>query len=178
MHDVFQNWYIYSYCNLIFDLKKTTFLLKNLYFLFNCKKNQLYLNILNKKKKTLFLLTTGLVLKFLKYQSKSAKRSLKGIMLFCHFLKKIIYKKYNTNFLTLIIKKWQKNTFFFFKQLKLLFSFLKKQTNTWQTSKININFVWVPAISYTKFNYKKIKSIKRRLKKKLILKDNVYYINI
>jgi len=132
-------------------------------------------NILNKKKETELLCSIGLVLKLLKYQSKALKRSLKGIMLFTHFLKKIIKKKFNTKFLTIFIKKWNKTTFFFLKQLHLIFNTLFEKKHEIQPF---ITFVWTPKILFGNYNYKKVKSIKRRLKKKLILKDNFYFTKL
>lgn len=136
-------------------------LIKNLnlnFFIFNFKLNQFFTNIVYLKNK--FFFSFKMLLKFLKIKNK------KNYDLFLiNFLKKKI-KIVKNVFIFLKIKGIKKKYLLLSKLIKVFF--LKNQKN------ILLN--WQTHIKFSCF-FKKIKSIKKRLKKKLIINErsNVFY---
>lgn len=99
----------------------------------------------------------GMLLNMFKLESKSYRRSLKGVKVLLNFLSKKISKKYYRQLSFLKVNGITKNYLKFFYLLSSILSIL--------TVKI---FLWYPIKSWNKSGVKKIKSIKRRIKKKLI----------
>jgi hypothetical protein len=150
--------FVYSFLN----LKKKTFLYKNnlslhYIFLLNLIDRQPKINLLNLLlfKKNIY--TIGLILKILNLFKKCSRRSIPMLKYVLNFL----FKKYSNDFynkkIMLTIKGLKKN------YIKIIY-FLKFLIN-----KFNINFFYInPIKTFTLIKIKKIRSIKRRIRKKLI----------
>lgn len=115
--------------------------------------------------KCLNTFSVGLVVKYFKIkQNKYIRRSLKGVKVFLNFLKNVFEKRYNNEAffknIILNIVGCDYNLIFLKKTLKV---FLKKN------NKKKFFFLFNLKISFTKTKNKKIKSIKKRLKKKILL---------
>lgn len=130
---------------------------ENLFFFITLMKKQSYINI-NYKNKEVFFSTNGIVLKknniLEKSRKKDAKSSIMQIQDCLSFFKKNLKLNENkTNFI-ISLKKIKP---FSRKILKLIFNDLKDYKT---------NIIISPCVSFSKNNFKKIKSIKRRLRKK------------
>ncbi len=99
----------------------------------------------------------GMLLNMFKLESKSYRRSLKGVKVLINFLGKKISKKYFKSLALIKVNGLTKNYLKFFYLL----------SNILLTLNVKI-FLWNPIKSWNKNGVKKIKSIKRRIKKKLI----------
>ncbi len=99
----------------------------------------------------------GMLLSLFKLESKSYRRSLKGVKVLLSFLSKKISKKYFRLNSLLKINGLTKNYLKFFYLLTSILSALNVKV-----------FMWAPIKSWNKNGIKKLKSIKRRIKKKLI----------
>lgn len=115
-------------------------------------------------KKNLNTFSVGSIIKYFKVkQAKHTRRSYKGVKVFLNFLKKIFEKKYYNNSINTIlftITGIDYNMLFLKRDMKY---FLKNNVF------INVFFLCNIKISFTKQKNKKIKSIKKRLKKKILL---------
>jgi hypothetical protein len=113
--------------------------------------------------------SVGSIIKYFKIkQNKFIRRSLKGAKIFLNFLKSIFFKKYISkdnnvggisNCILFTINGFDYNLFFYKKNLK---NFLN------DSKVLNIYFLFNIKISFTKKKDKKVKSIKKRLKKKIM----------
>lgn len=113
--------------------------------------------------KTLNTFSVGSVIKYFKInQSKYIRRSTKGLKIFLNFLKNVFEKRYlnrKTKFIVLNIAGVDYN-------LIMLKKNLKRVVN--QKIYKSVYLVYNIKISFTKTKDKKIKSIKKRLKKKIL----------
>ncbi len=113
-------------------------------------------------KKNLHTFSVGSIIKYFKVkQGKYVRRSLKGVKIFLNFLKNFLKKKFlkNNNNFILHLNGFDYNSCFLKKTFKNFFLINNK------SSYLLVNL----KISFTKTKDKKIKSIKKRLKKKIIL---------
>lgn len=127
-------------------------------FMLNIKKKKPFVNI-TLRNKTLLSVSTGFLLKKLNIEEKKSKKSLKTLYL----LLKIVINNLNKNF-----KNYQRiicNIKGSKKRLFQIIIFLKKKINF-----NNIIFIYTPNFYQNSIKFKKIKSIKRRLRKKFINK--------
>ncbi len=99
----------------------------------------------------------GMLLNLFKLESKSYRRSLKGVKVLLNFLNKKINKRYFRVGSLLKINGLTKNYLKFFYLLTSILNALNVRV-----------FVWTPIKSWSKCGVKKLKSIKRRIRKKLI----------
>ncbi len=99
----------------------------------------------------------GMLLNMFKLESKSYRRSLKGIKVLLNFLSKKINKKYFRHVSLIKVNGLTKHYLKFFYLLSSVINILSVRV-----------FLWNPIKSWDKNGVKKIKSIKRRIKKKLI----------
>lgn len=149
--------------NLINKHNNFTFEKANI-FVFNMKSKQIRLSILTSKNYT-YNLTVGKILSSLNIKEKSKKKSNKGERLFSEYLENF-FKNKNIKFgikkLSIIkLKYFKKN----FKLHDSIFKILNKNLfiiNTIHDFKIANNFS----------KFKKVRSIKKRIKKKLIKDEN------
>lgn len=122
--------------------------------------------VIFKDKKNLNTFSVGSIIKYFKVkQSKCLRRGLRGLNIFLNFLKNIVDRKYITgktkcNYLILSIVGFDYNLLQGRRSIKYFF---KKNICG------NIFFLYNLKVSFTKTKNKKIKSIKKRLKKKIIL---------
>lgn len=119
---------------------------------------QLKINYIDLKNYKSQFYSIGIILSLLKLLiTKSVRRNLKGAkILLTFFLKKLI-KQYRYKSCILNIKGLSKSYLKIFYFLNDLFEYLYVK-----------NFIWIPLKSWNKNNVKIIKSIKRRIRKKLI----------
>lgn len=119
---------------------------------------QLKINYIDLKNYKSQFYSIGIILSLLKLLiTKSVRRNLKGAkILLTFFLKKLI-KQYRYKSCILNIKGLSKSYLKIFYFLNDLFEYLYVK-----------NFIWLPLKSWNKNNVKIIKSIKRRIRKKLI----------
>lgn len=111
--------------------------------------------------------SVGSIIKYFKIkQSKYIRRSLKGTKIFLNFLKNVFYKKYfikpdvsKSSHVLLTVSGFDYNLFFYKKSLKNFLS---------ESNLIKFYFLFNLKISFTKNKSKKVKSIKKRLKKKIM----------
>lgn len=128
------------------------------FFLLNIKKKKPFINV-SIKDKTKLAISTGFILKKLKINEKKSKKNIKTLFL----ILKIIIADLNKNLknykkVILNIKGSKKRLFQIMNFLKKKFKFNK------------IIFIYTPNFYQNSIKFKKIKSIKRRLRKKLIKK--------
>jgi len=166
MVDIFKKYYKSIYQNNKIILKKGTelqLLSKNMYVFisqktFSPKATISSTNCLN-------TFSIGSIIKYFKVkQGKYIRRSSKGVRVFLNFLKNIFEKKYNNNFI-------KKNIIFSVVGFDYSLMFLKKALKNFLGNNTNGRsfFLFNLKISFTKLKTKKIKSIKKRLKKKILL---------
>lgn len=140
-----------------FLINKKYIFLKN-YFLFilNIKKKKPFVNIIIKDK-VLLAVSSGFILKKLNISEKKSKKSLKTLYL----MLKIIINNLNKNFFNYkkIICQIKGSK----KRLFQIILFLKKKIKF-----NNIIFIYTPNFYQNSIKFKKIKSIKKRLRKKFI----------
>jgi len=147
---------------------KIKFLLKNfennkdynidLYCIFVCKSLHFKVNYYDLIKKIFQFYSIGLILILLKIiVSKSLRRNIKGFKILINFFAKKLLKFYKKKNVFLKVKGLSK---FYLK----FFYYLINLVNDFEIK----YFVWLPLKSWEKNNIKIIKSIKRRIKKKLI----------
>lgn len=111
--------------------------------------------------------SVGSIIKYFKIkQSKYIRRSLKGTKIFLNFLKNVFLKKYSpkpntykSGHVLFIINGFDYNLFFYKKNLKNFLS---------DSKLLKFYFLLNLKISFTKTKDKKVKSIKKRLKKKIM----------
>lgn len=99
----------------------------------------------------------GMLLNMFKLESKSYRRSLKGVKVLINFLSKKINRKYYKTLALIKVNGLTKNYLKFFYLLSSILNVLNVKI-----------FLWNPIKSWNKNGVKKLKSIKRRIKKKLI----------
>jgi len=99
----------------------------------------------------------GMLLNMFKLESKSYRRSLKGVKVLINFLSKKINRKYYKTLALIKVNGLTKNYLKFFYLLSSILNVLNVKV-----------FLWNPIKSWNKNGVKKLKSIKRRIKKKLI----------
>lgn len=163
------NWYYIYYINNLFSKNlinknnNNTFERYNL-ITFNLKSKQIRITI-NSSKNTIFNLSVGKILSSLNIKEKSKKKSSKGERLFIEYLsnffKNNINKFGNKKLTILKLKYYKKNA----NLNENIFKTLNKNlfiTSTIHDLKIPNNFS----------KFKKIRSIKRRLKKRIIKDEN------
>ena len=126
----------------------------NFIFLFNKKKWHYNFNLL-KNNKTLFFFTLGSILKYLKIETKSLRRSKKGFLIYLNVIFNIL-KRFAKHRITVLLNFFDNKTFFF-----------RSRLNKYYFSR-NL-LIKMPFSSYNS-KFKKHKSIKRRLTKKFIKK--------
>ena len=165
--DIYKNYNIFKYCNINPNLKQKN-IVEN--------KNNFILQILHKKKtakgtlflnKTITTLSIGSVLNYLKiFFRKKMRRSVSSLNVFLNYLKKVFLKKLSLNNITNIllnIKGFDNK----------LFTLRKKIFSNILDNKIIDNFFIFfflnLKLSFCKKKDKKIKSIKKRLKKKILI---------
>jgi hypothetical protein len=131
------------------------------------QKNQNTKSTISLSKKTLNTFSVGSVIKYFKVNhGKHVRKSLKGLKIFLNFLKNVFEKKYLlvfggvTNNIIFNLVSFDFNLIFL---IKVLRSFLEKNTGG------NSFFLFNLCLSFTKKKGKKVKSIKKRLKKKIFL---------
>ena len=163
------NWYNLYYINCILNKNLTDKNNKNLYekhnlIVINFKSKQLRINILSTKNKILNL-SVGRVLATLKIKEKSKKKTNKGERLLLEYL---------NNFFVKTIKLYGISRLSILKivngriKTKLSNSLLKKLNQTFKITKIVYDY----KISNNFLKLKKIRSIKKRIKKKIIKQEN------
>jgi len=103
--------------------------------------------------------SVGSIIKYFKIkQGKYIRRSSKGLKIFLNFTKNVVEKKYNNGCVLFSVVGFNYNLMNLKKQIKY---FLNK-------SRTCVYFLFNIKISFTKTKNKKIKSIKKRLKKKIL----------
>lgn len=165
--DIYKNYNIFKYCNINPNLKQKN-IVEN--------KNNFILQILHKKrtaKGTLFLnktittLSIGSVLKYLKlFFRKKMRRSVSSLNVFLNYLKKVFLKKLSLNNITNILLNIKGFDNKLFTLRKKIFS------NILDNKIIDDFFIFFflnLKLSFCKKKDKKIKSIKKRLKKKILI---------
>lgn len=161
---------IYIYVKYYFSIiNRSNFIDKNYLlkdtFLLNISQNTSNNKSILTQKRNLHTFSIGSILKYFKVkQGKYVRRSLKGLKIFLNFLKNFLKKNFlkkngNTKNFVLTVNGFDYNMCFLKKNLKGFF--YKKD--------IFCFFIFNLKISFTKKKDKKIKSIKKRLKKKIIL---------
>ena len=165
--DIYRNYNIFKYCNLNPNLKQKNIVENN---------NNFILQILYKKKitkgtlflnKTVTTLSIGSVLNYLKiFFKKSVRRSLSSLNVFLNYLKKVFLKKLSISNITNILLniKGFDNRLFVLRK-KIFSNILDKKI----INNFFIFFFLNLKISFCKKKDKKIKSIKKRLKKKILI---------
>jgi hypothetical protein len=114
------------------------------------------------KKKNLYTMSVGSIVKYFNIKdNKYIRRTLKGNKIFLNFLKNILQKKYTfiNNNIILVLNGFDYNMFYY----KNFFKNLLKNKKTVFYFLINLK------INFNKRKNKKVKSIKKRLKKKILL---------
>lgn len=150
---------IFVYFNYIF--KKNQYFDKitkhNYVFMFNRSKWHYSFSLLNNSK-TVFFFSLGTLLKYLKIDLKSLRRSKKGFLILLNI------------FLTTLKKFIQQNVSVFFNFFDHKLIFFKKKIN-----QINFNNYLLFKISNfnNNINFKKSKSIKKRLTKKFVKRSSI-----
>ena len=130
----------------------------DLYFAIIFKSLQLKINYTDIKKFKSQFYSIGILLALLKLIiSKSVRRNIKGIKIILTFFLKKVSKQYRNKNCILNIKGLSKLYLKIFYFLSDLFEYLNVK-----------NIIWIPLKSWNKTNIKIVKSIKRRIKKKLI----------
>lgn len=161
-----KNWYIYIYFCL-YSYALTYSRIENQLnmdykiLLINNKKNQLFTSIL-KNNKLFKSLSTGYILNYLDITKKSLKRQTSSYLIQLKALIKIIDNFFNNDVFLINILGTKKN---FFKWL----NFLKIKSKSLKV----LIYLYTPSIYQYPLKVKKIKSIKKRLKKKYIYKENL-----
>lgn len=163
-------WYYTYYINSLFNTNLTDKLYTQIFekyniITLNLKKKQLRLTILTQKNKVLNL-TVGLVLATLNILDKSKKKTNKGERLFIEYLSnffKNVSKFTNINSPTILKIIYSRP------KSKIHSNIIKLLNNNFLISKIIFDFKI--ANNYTKL--KKIRSIKKRIKKKIIKLDSI-----
>ena len=125
--------------------------------LINFKTSQPFFSILNiKKLNTQLTFSSITILKLLKISKKGLKKNNKNILIILNFLKKNIFKNIDLSNFTVIFKIIKNSQ-------KIILDFLKT------IKAVNIKYVLISKkTSYSFRTYKKIRSIKRRLRKKMV----------
>ncbi len=137
----------------------------NFLVILNSKKQIFYYS---KFKKIVITLSSGAVLRYLKIFKKSLKYSNSNLLIILNILKKNknllnLLNKSNNNFCTLLLKPWN------FQSLKILNIF-----NDWKLKNLNLNLneiILQPSIKFNLSQLKKKKTLKKRLKKRIIKID-------
>lgn len=161
---------IYIYVKYYFSIiNRSNFIDKNYLlkdtFLLNISQNTSNNKSILTQKRNLHTFSIGSILKYFKVkQSKYVRRSLKGLKIFLNFLKNFLKKNFlkkngNTKNFVLTVNGFDYNMCFLKKNLKGFF----------YNKDIFCFFIFNLKISFTKKKDKRIKSIKKRLKKKIIL---------
>lgn len=160
--------FFYFFLNYFTNLKKYTNSCKKiLYVIFNNNKKQTFVNILNSYKKNKHFLSTGVCIKYNKNtKSKSLKRSIKGLLMLLHMLKKNLIKNKKYYFFFLLNSS-RKLSIIILKELSFFLKKIKKKYNLvcWQTKLKN------------KTNVVGVRRIKRRLKKRILKHEAGTFIN-
>ena len=163
--DIFKKYYKYNYNNM-FDYNKKgnlPFFSKNIFISISQKKFSPKAAISSSACLNTF--SIGSIIKYFKVkQGKYIRRSSKGVRVFLNFLKNIFGKKYNNT-------KSNKNIIFSIIGFDYSLMFLKKTLKSFLKKNMNGKsfFLFNLKISFTKLKGKKIKSIKKRLRKKILL---------
>ena len=165
--DIYKNYNIFKYCNINPNLKQKN-IVEN--------KNNFILQILHKKKtakgtlflnKTITTLSIGSVLNYLKiFFRKKMRRSVSSLNVFLNYLKKVFLKKLSLNNITNILLNIKGFDNKLFTLRKKIFS------NILDNKIIDDFFIFFflnLKLSFCKKKDKKIKSIKKRLKKKILI---------
>ena len=165
--DIYKNYNIFKYCNINPNLKQKN-IVEN--------KNNFILQILHKKKtakgtlflnKTITTLSIGSVLNYLKiFFRKKMRRSVSSLNVFINYLKKVFLKKLSLNNITNILLNIKGFDNKLFTLRKKIFS------NILDNKIIDDFFIFFflnLKLSFCKKKDKKIKSIKKRLKKKILI---------
>lgn len=164
------NWYYIYYINNLFSNNLTDSYNKNLFekyniITINCKSKQFRFNIISFKNK-IYNLTVGRVLSSLNMLEKSKKKSNKGERLFIEYLNNFLNlnkKNFGLSKLSILKIKNSRTKF------KLNNSFFKILNLNFNITKIIYDYK-LPN-NYSKF--KKVRSIKKRIKKKIIKMENI-----
>jgi hypothetical protein len=153
--------YKYDLCNLS---KSVRGVVDNSVLNINQKCNNTKASVTLKKKLATF--STGIIIKYFKVkQGKYIRKSLKGVKIFLNFLKAYFLKK------SLILSKDNCNNLFIqVDGFDFNLNSLKKVLKSFVTANVtNVYFMVNLKVSFSKVKGKKIKSIKKRLKKKMLL---------
>lgn len=131
------------------------------------KIHKLKYTLLNEVQETIITMSLGMISGYFEQKQKSLKKSSKMFVVFIKFIKKTLLK---------IVKK--KKYIFILRGLnKRIFKFLNFFNFTFKNSTMGV-FILKPLYSFNKIIFKKIKSIKRKLQKKNVLKINDIYKNL
>lgn len=159
--------YTYMYYYHTFECSQHSTLLKisnndiKFFLILNNKINKLKYSLLNSLSKTIVTMSLGILSNHFEQKKKSLKKSQKILVIFMKFLKKTITKIVKNKKYVFIINGLNKRIFKFIN----FFNFVKTKSN------ISIFFL-KPLYAFGKRIFKKIKSIKRKLQKKNIIKIN------
>lgn len=121
-----------------------------IYTIWNLKNNQVFVNLLNSKRKTIIFTSCGITLKIFGQNFKSFRRRFKGFFLVFVLMKKKILKVIKSKCLVFTFKKWKKISDYFLEY------FIDFFTNELQSPKIFI--LLNPAFSFSKARLKKKKA--------------------
>lgn len=129
--------------------------------IFNQKLHNTKINII-KSYKNVIMFSVGSVIKYFNIVGgKSARRSINGLRVFLNFAKNLLEKLFKKNDLFILsLVGFSHQYLILKKQLKFLFN---------KSNNLKIFFLLNMRISFNKKKLKRIKSIKKRLKKKIVL---------
>jgi len=156
------NFIIFKYYNNYFNFLNNIMINKkesnkDILILLNFKNSQPFFSIIDlKKKNTKITFSLFTILKLLKITNKSLKKTNKSLSVIFNFLKKNIFKKLNPNNIIFIFKMIQTSQ-------EIIFNFLKL------TNFLKLKYLIISKkTDYSLRKRKKIRSIKRRLRKKML----------
>lgn len=139
---------------------------KKLFLVYKVLKDKSFFNIFSKKKKTIEKLSINQYIIDLELEMKDRKLGIMFNRFFKYAVNNAIIESFSGNGFDLVIKVIQKNVTYgrVFTILKEILSKLSK----------NVYIFWYIPLTYFKKKLKKIKSIKKRLKKRLVYSDKMF----
>lgn len=181
--------FLYLYNNFFFNIsinlfyfKKTYKLKKKLIFflIFSFTKNKIFINAQTLKKKNIFFLSPGLYIKFFD-KKKSLKKNKNIKLLMAKTLRKIyILTRIKNNILIIKNNPLYFNEMLNYLNLPIVHKFNNPFTDQTIMEKKKIepivkilSFVFMKNRDFTKNKYKKVGRIKRKILRKLVIKNNI-----
>ena len=149
------------------------------YLYFFLRKNRLFINIVNYKKLTLFLLTTGFYLKLLKKDKKFKKTKTIRYVLLRHLRKLLLVLKQTRLFLINKASPLFINELIYFLNQPLPIKFYNPiltsyiDDSTMYTPLTYIGLMFCKTQSYTQQKKKKFRFLKRKVKRRIVLQNKI-----